>query len=220
MPGKWNSLDAQDLAVNHLYVGGKNGSLGDEPIQLLLPVGNMGGFRPATRKGRKLPYLEVLFTTGKVSEWPDLIDQFVGRVEYWGDNKDARLDMHDTPRGGNKLLRDCFRLLRIGDRAAIPPFFLFEHAGSSRDVFFRGLLVPGSNEASETDHLEIVDAERDGIKFQNYRATFTILNVPTISRHWISELRSGVLPYSYAPGPWTSWVLGAAPDPWTEGTGE
>lgn len=218
MPGKWNSLDAQDLEVNHLYVGGK--TIGDEPIQSLLPVGNSGGFRKATRKGRKLPYLVALFTTRKVSEWPDSINQLVGRVEYWGDNKDARLDMHDTPRRGNKLLRDTFRLLRIGDRAAIPPFFLFENAGSNRDVFFRGLLVPGSNEASETGHLEVVDAERDGVKFQNYRATFTILNVPTISRHWISELRSGAQPSTYAPAPFTSWTSGAAPDPWTQGEGQ
>lgn len=217
MSGNWSSLDAQDLIMNRRYVGGKLGTLKDEPIHLLLPVGNMGGIRTATSNNRKMPYLVALFTTGKVPEWPDSIDLLNGRIEYWGDNKKARVDMHNTPSGGNRLLRDCFRLLSLGDRSAIPPFFLFEHAGADRDVFFRGLLVPGWDGMPAAENLVAVDVQTDGIAFQNYRARFTVLGAQKIDREWVSELRSGRQPQSHAPSEWTHWVSGFAPQPWTKG---
>lgn len=45
-----------------------------------------------------------------------------------------------------------------------------------------------------------------GHRFQNYRARFTVLNVPSVSRAWISELVSGQMTGAHCPEPWRTWV--------------
>ena len=45
-----------------------------------------------------------------------------------------------------------------------------------------------------------------GHRFQNYRARFTVLNVPSVSRAWISELASGQATGAHCPDPWRTWV--------------
>jgi hypothetical protein len=222
MPGrkrKWNLADAEDLAMNRVYAGRADGQLGGEPIQRLLPVGNQGGFRRAVRRGAKLPYLVVLFTTTKVSEWPDVFDWVNGTFTYWGDNRRGTTELEKTHNGGNALLAKTFRFLEYGRRDAIPPFFVFEHAGKGRDVVFRGLAVPGVSGLPAGQDLVAEWREGKNGKFQNYRAMFTILNVEVTDKRWIADLISGVSQSVHVPLAWKQWVEAGEVDRWSRGTG-
>ena len=57
-----DQLSSSDLFVDCLYQGGRKGNAADDPLHLLLPVSNQGGFRIVGRKHR--PTLVVL-----TSEW-------------------------------------------------------------------------------------------------------------------------------------------------------
>lgn len=218
MPGKWNSLDAEDLVMNKVYVASADGQLGGEQIHILLPVGNQGGFRYAKRPGAKLPSLVALYTTGKVSEWPDKINWNTGELTYWGDNRDGKTELEKTKRGGNALLAKTFRFLHYSKRESIPPYFLFEHAGSGRDVIFRGLLVPGGAGLGEGEDLIAEWHEGQGGKFQNYRATFTILSVPRINKSWVADVKIGATNSQHAPAAWSHWVQTGEVEPWLAGS--
>lgn len=52
---------------------------------------------------------------------------------------------------------------------------------------FRGLLAPGSDRLSGEQDLVAVWRTTGGHRFQNYRARFTVLNVPAVSRAWIRK---------------------------------
>ena len=45
-----------------------------------------------------------------------------------------------------------------------------------------------------------------GQRFQNYRAVFTVLDVPTISRAWLEDIAAGRTSSTNAPQAWTDWV--------------
>ncbi len=45
-------------------------------------------------------------------------------------------------------------------------------------------------------------------RFQNYRAVFTILDVPVVSRAWIDEILDGNPAGASAPKPWLKWRNG------------
>jgi hypothetical protein len=205
---KFSELADADLVVNQLYESGSTKTLADEPISKLMPVGNMGGFRIAKRPGAAMPHLVVLFSTGEEIEWPDEIDWQSGRFTYWGDNREGSQDIDKTKPGGNRLLASTFRLLHSNPRHRdqIPPFFLFEKGVKNRDVIFRGLLVPGAIELEEGEDLVAVWRSRGKDVFQNYRATFTILDAARIDRRWIKAISSGDFSTEYAPTEWKQWV--------------
>jgi hypothetical protein len=93
-----------------------------------------------------------------------------------------------------------------GDRARVPPFLLFDKPGGGRDVRFRGLLAPGSDRLSGEEDLVAIWRTTRGERFQNYRARFTVLNVPVISRAWVNQvLLDGPLG-SECPSVWRAWV--------------
>lgn len=119
-------LASFDLVIDAIYEGGSSGSTSDDPISRLLPgSGNQGGFRAAGRGERKS--FVVLYTSGEDRDWPDTIDLSTGKFVYYGDNKTPGHELHDTPRRGNRVLREVFGSLHSSppDRAAIPPFFVF-----------------------------------------------------------------------------------------------
>jgi hypothetical protein len=77
-----------------------------DPIARLLPVGMLGGFR---YRGRRVaPLLGVLTTSGTEADWPDTLDLTTGTFTYYGDNRSSGKDLHDSPRGGNVILRRTF----------------------------------------------------------------------------------------------------------------
>jgi hypothetical protein len=46
----------------------------------------------------------------------------------------------------------------------------------------------------------------DGARFQNYRAVFTLLDVPCVSRAWITDIQNGEPLSLQAPAQWRAWV--------------
>jgi hypothetical protein len=73
-------------------------------------------------------------------------------------------------------------------------------------VKFKGLAVPGLEGASGTEDLVAIWKTTRGNRFQNYIATFTILDVPVISREWIEDIRRGDPSSKNAPQAWLDFI--------------
>jgi hypothetical protein len=204
----FDDLPSADLMVDREYLGGSQKSMADDPIARLLPVGTLGGFR--YKGSREAPRLVVLYTSGAEADWPDVLDPATGTFTYYGDNRQPGKDLHDSPRGGNGILRRTFDLAHggAGQRAQVPPYFLFAKAGRGRDVLFRGLLVPGAADLTADEDLVAVWRSRQGMRFQNYRAKFTVLDIGTVFRAWISDILAGDPLSVNCPVPWRRWVTG------------
>ncbi len=206
----YDQLSKSDLIVDCVYESGADGQLAGEPISKLLPgSGNMGGFRVSGRSNRK--NWVVLFTTGEDRDWPDTLDLNTGKFTYFGDNKTPGHELHETRAGGNKVLRYAFAKLHSDEspRLDISPFFIFKKQptkSGARSVQFKGLAVPGFPGLSATEDLLAVWKSTDGQRFQNYRSTFTILDIPVVSRAWIADLTAGNANTSNAPKAWLDWV--------------
>jgi hypothetical protein len=69
------------------------------------------------------------------------------------------------------------------------------------------LAVPGGPDIENFDDLVAVWRSSEGLRFQNYRARFTILDVSEVSRVWIDDLIRRRDPLAHAPGVWADWVL-------------
>ena len=154
--------------------------------------GNLGGFRAAGRG--EIKKFVVLYTSGEDKDWPDTLDLNTGRFTYYGDNKKPGHELHDTPKKGNLLLMNVFDWLHSNPprRENIPPFFVFMKyptKNSTRSVQFKGLAVPGFPGLTATEDLIAVWKTTADQRFQNYRSTFTILDVATVERQWIRDIR-------------------------------
>jgi hypothetical protein len=195
--------------VDAVYEGDAGGHLSGEPLGTLLPgVGNQGGFRSAGT-GDDKRYV-ILYTTGEDRDWPDSINLSTGQFTYYGDNKKPGHELHETVRGGNRMLRRAFELLHGGQdlRSKIPPFLVFQKyptPTSSRSVQFKGVAVPGFRGVAATSDLVAVWKSTDGQRFQNYRAIFTILDAPIISRSWLKDLADTRPVTSNAPKAWVDF---------------
>jgi len=197
----FGELEGADLVVDRTYQGGPAGNSGDDPINKLVKgVGNQGGFR-----WNKDLTIVVLYTSGKEPAWPDALDPYSGILTYFGDNRKPGHDLHATR--GNKILRDAFANIDSPEkRAEVPIFLVFQKSGRGRDVFFRGLAVPGANGVASGDDLVAVWRAAGGNRFQNYRATFTILNVPQVMASWLQSVREGNALADDCPGAYRTWV--------------
>ncbi|EEZ95935.1 restriction endonuclease [Legionella longbeachae] len=188
----FDALTNADLIVDAVYEGGNSGNTSDDPISKIIKgIGNMGGFRLAGQEASKK--LIVLYTSMEDGDWPDSLDTSKGQFIYYGDNKHPGHDIHDTPRKGNATLKMLFDSTHNEKdaRRTVPPIFIFAKyptARSSRSVQFKGVAVPGYPGLSATDDLIAVWKTTNGQRFQNYRAIFTILNIPMVSRKWINSL--------------------------------
>ena len=211
---KFDQLTSAPLVVDAIYEGGNVGNLKSEVISKVLSVENdkgeslkvhtTGGFR---YRG-KLPNPLVVALTSNSSEpaWPDSINPFTGQLTYFGDNRSPG-ELHETHLGGNQILADSFA--RFGDgkkaRQSLPVFFYFtKWSGFSQQ--FRGLVVPSGVGVTSDDQLSAIWRTKNGARFQNYRAIFTVLNIPEISRQWISDLMLGKDKLANAPENYRRWV--------------
>lgn len=202
----FDALQLCELVVDAVYQGGRTGNAGDDPFPRLLSVSNMGGFR---YRG-SLERLELVVLTSSMGDpdWPDAIDRETGIFTYYGDNKKPGRALHDTPRNGNALLSRVFELAHGGaeGRAAVPPIMVFTSAGEWRDVVFLGLAVPGTSDVFAGEDLVAIWRTASGRRFQNYRARFTILDVPVVPRAWIADIVKGRTLSENTPAPWRNWV--------------
>lgn len=195
--------------VDEVYAPPAGSTIADEPLHRIFGVGNAGGFRIKGRQPDAVR-LVVLYTSGHNPDWPDSLDPTTGDFVYFGDNRSPGHELHDTPRGGNRLLRTVFERSRASSeaRALVPPIFLFEKAGPSREVRFRGLLAPGSPRLGAEDELVGIWRTTRAHRFQNYRAHFTVLDVSPVPRRWIDELLAGDPTGAHCPPAWRRWVAG------------
>lgn len=198
------------LLVDTVYQSGATNNLTSEVLSKLLHVGNSGGFRKCKKlvNGKKVNDVgyACIFSTGEELEWRDEIDRTLGRFTYWGDNRKAGNPITRTSLGGNALLQKMFESLSVGIRKTIPPIFVFQKY-CGRDVIFLGLAVPGDRRIRPQDSLVAVWAQNSEGRYQNYKAIFTILDIPTIDRRWLDDLESGSGYDSiYAPKVWKTWV--------------
>jgi hypothetical protein len=206
----FDSVASADLVIDRVYEGGKAGNAGDDPINRILRVGNSGGFR--WRGSLQKVDVLVLYTTGSEPDWPDRLDLADGTFIYYGDNRHPGRELHDTSKKGNQLLRQMFEQSQsVHGRELVPPIFLFEKAGRGRDVVFRGLLVPGAPSVPVDEQLVAVWRSAKGSRFQNYRATFSVLDDSSISRKWIERVIAGNADDPDAPSEWRAWKRTGVP---------
>nr|WP_315438105.1 restriction endonuclease [uncultured Pseudomonas sp.] len=201
-----DELSSSDLMIDARYAGSRNGNSSDDPLTKLLNLSNQGGFR--IRGKRNDPRLIALLSSMEDLDWPDELDLSTGVFTYYGDNKKPGRKLDETNRYGNNLLELIFERQHSGSRADIPPIFVFTKAGIYRDVIFRGLADPGRIGSTHNDDLVAVWHASKGQRFQNYRATFTILDLPEISRDWLTDIINGVRASDseHAPLEWMKWV--------------
>jgi len=197
-----------DLVVDRIYKGGRAGNRGDDPIARLLPVGNSGGFRFLGSPTKRTVRCLVLYTSMLDPDWPDVLDLGTGTFTYYGDNKHPGKSLHETPRKGNLALSQLFAdSATVEGRAHVPPILLFSKGAGGADVRFRGLLVPGSPAVPLDEQLVAIWRSTKDQRFQNYRAAFSVLNVPTVSREWLTSVTSGAANDDLAPPAWRKWRL-------------
>lgn len=194
------------MIVDATYEGGTVGTFADDPLAKLLPCGNQGGFR--YKKDGDGNYLFViLYSTLAEPDWPDNLDENTGIFTYYGDNREPGHELHDTVREGNRILRDAFADTQTEEgRRNVPPFLVFTKGTKGRDVVFRGLAVPGAEGIRPIYHLVAIWKNKEGERFQNYEATFTILDVPKMTRLYLDDILKGNPFSENAPKAWIDWV--------------
>lgn len=221
---KYDELGQAPLLVNSIYEGGSKGSPpADDPLTkifkvegFLRSVGNRSGFRKSMKENNGKPTKDVayavIYSTGKVKEWPDSYDKVNRTFTYYGDNREPGNHYLNTKQRGNLLLKEVFEKAASKSseiRKTIPPMFVFESTGIASNVEFLGLAVPGVKGLPVDQSLELITYEEEGSQLQNYRATFSMVDIELegISRQWLAELKdSNGNPFRYAPKEWVKFV--------------
>lgn len=200
----FKELKTADLFLDALYKGGTQGNTSADALSKLLGCGNQGGFRYLGRANK--PKFLVLYSSQNDIDWPDYLDIENGLFYYYGDNKKPGHDLHDTPRKGNLILKNLFDNKNLDNKSEIPPIFIFTKAGKGRDVIFRGLAIPGNKNISTKEELIAIWKSTENQRFQNYRSTFTILDISKITREWIKDIQNGNPFTDNAPEKWINWI--------------
>lgn len=216
---------SKDERINwHLYVDAiyksdpqKKTNYSSEVLSKLLSVKNDGGIRYIGSIEK--PKLVVLCSSGKDIYWKDELDSTTGILLYYGDNKTPGNDLHETNIHGNEILRVIFNLASSSDfekRKSIPPILVFRNAGGY-DRKFWGLVVPGIKGKPSKDWLTAVwGCNRNGDRFLNYKAYFTVLNTASgseeengfgINLAWLNDIEKGnAFESVHAPKEWKKYI--------------
>lgn len=206
----YDDLDTANLVVDRVYEGKTVDGRSRDPMSQLFKVGVQGGIRFKGSAARNNLTLVVLYSTGDDPDWRDQLDVETGTLTYYGDNKKPGSELLKTHLSGNLAFKHAFELSRGAqvDREQVPPFFYFERvqkAGSR--VRFRGLAVPGGDTLAPGQDLEEDWWSKDHLRFQNYRARFTILDAPVIEHAWIDSILTGTGTLNrHCPEAWRKWV--------------
>lgn len=211
---RFEDLRTSPLVVDAIYEGGKTKNIASEVIGKVLStttengkaisVGNAGGFR--YRGSLPSPLLVALTSDSSEAAWPDVIDPFTGQLTYFGDNRQPG-GLHETPRGGNRILAEAFmRASESADGRQSLPIFLYFTKWRGFAQQFRGLVVPGGIGVRSDEQLAAIWRTKDGARFQNYRAIFTVLDIPEVPRIWLDDLLLGKDKLANAPVAYKTWV--------------
>lgn len=222
----FEELKRAPLVIDALYEGGKANNLSSEVLHNLLwaqegddepeRVGTAGGFRV----NGKAPNTRLVALTSNSSEaaWPDSLNPYTGQLIYFGDNRSPG-PLEETKLGGNRILSRAFETFSDSKEARLqlPVFLFFSKPGGARGYTqqFRGLIVPGGAGLNRDDQLTSVWRTKDGVRFQNYRAVFTVLDVPQVSREWLTDVLLGKDKLKNAPPAYVKWVNTGKYDPLT-----
>lgn len=206
MSVRFEDLEKSNLIIDETYCGGIAPNMSSEVLSKLMLCSNSGGFRQVKNKEGKYAYC-VLYTTGEDIDWKDYLDAELGRFIYYGDNKKEGHSIHNTSRKGNEILRTCFEKLEEDDRESIIPFFIFQKV-KGRNVRFLGLAIPGDDRLTKEEQLISVWSQKDAKRYQNYKSVFSILDVETIDRRWLIDLKNSVKDSKYEPENWKKWQKG------------
>lgn len=203
---KFEGLKETDLIVDEIYEGGNNGNMSDEVLSKLMRCRNSAGFRiKGSLEKSKLQYV-TLYSTGDHSDWKNIFNRQNNEFIYYGDQDKINRDILDTPTKGNEVLKRTFNNLKEGNRVNIAPFFIFEKE-EKRNVRFIGLAVPESKNRSIEDCLEVVTLNKPEGQIKNYKAIFTVLDVPKINRNWLKDLEDdNGLTSQYVPDEFMLWI--------------
>jgi hypothetical protein len=205
------NLEEMDLDIDEVYQGSRNGNSSDDPLPRLLGVDNGAGFRHlGKRPGTDTLKLLVLKSNFNDPDWPDHLDYETGLLTYYGDNKKVG-DLHATPRQGNLILKNLFETTHTSSQSyCFPVILVFGGTGVYRDVRFLGLAVPGAASLGPDEDLVALWRSNgpSDTRFQNYKARFTVLDVPRISRAWLDDVANGnAVESQHAPKAWLDWVF-------------
>ncbi|MCP4196576.1 MAG: hypothetical protein GY762_05440, partial [Proteobacteria bacterium] len=142
--------------------------------------------------------------------WSDRLDLNSGTITCFGDNRLPGRSLLDTPKNGNLILKMLFGNLRksVTPRKAIPPIFIFcrhPNQASSRSVRFIGIAAPGSPHVQLAKSFTRVQRRIRSHRLHNYRAMFTLLDIPVIPRTWIDDLENAISDSPYRPIVWKMW---------------
>ncbi|MFE3799790.1 restriction endonuclease [Nocardia tengchongensis] len=206
----FDDLEASDLFLDRIYAGKTLNGRSVDPLKQIFKVGVQGGIRFRGSAVKNQVRLVVLYSTGEDPDWRDNLDPETGILEYYGDNKHSGRELLNTHLQGNLALRNAFSASRGSnqDRETVSPFFYFERVSKKGSlVRFRGLAAPGAEALTQAEELKELWWSKDGLRFQNYRARFTILDATLISHTWIRTLLDGLSPLGEGcPDAWREWV--------------
>lgn len=202
----YNNIETSALVIDCMYEDSREpGSpINGQPLLKIFPgIGNMKGIRVIGNTPNWKLY--VLTSTEIESDWPDTLDEATGILTYWGDNRTPGKEIHDQP--GNKFFKQIFARAASGidERRRVPPGFYFTHGTQGRDMIFRGMIIPKTNEVANSEELISVWRSSYGQRFQNYRARFTVLDASEISLNWIKSILEGREITELAPAAWRNW---------------
>ena len=203
---KYSEIDKSNLIIDCTYQDSRapGSPINQQPLLKIFPgLGNMKGIRVVGNVPNWKLY--VLTSTESESDWPDYLDPISGVLTYWGDNRTPGKEIHQQP--GNRFFREIFGWANLSksERERIPPGFYFTHGDYGRDMVFRGLIIPKTNQVGNTDDLISVWRSKDKQRFQNYRAKFSVLDSTEIDLNWIRSVLEGREKMELAPKAWTEW---------------
>ncbi|WP_084161431.1 hypothetical protein [Nocardia sp. BMG51109] len=206
----YDELHTADLHVDRIYAGKTFNGRSLDPVSRIFGVGVQGGIRFRGSALNNSVSLAVLYSTGDNPDWRDYLDTQTGILTYYGDNRYPGRELLDTHLRGNVAVKNAFEDARGSEdrRRRVSPFFYFETVRKKGSlVRFRGLAVPGVESLKSSEELAALWSSKNGQRFQNYCARFTILDAPVISRSWIDALIAGDPRFGDdCPDAWRLWV--------------
>jgi len=204
---RFDELEDAPLIVDAIYEGGLKGNIGDDPITKLIPsCENQGGFRMVGGRVLEKCAILVISSSGSDPDWPDRLDPETGIFTYYGDNKKPGCGLHETAKGGNRMLNYVFQAAdSLEGRKLIPPILVFIKTGVGRDVSFKGIAVP---DMTNDGGLIAIWRLTLGYRFQNYRAKFVILDCREVSKQWLKALvkNEKCCDGANPPKSWSKWI--------------